>query len=80
MFQLSFFFFFILQKFFPFSVIKYDVGEEKPMRGSAGLCIEAAKGELGTIEDTEVISSILFSTEYCICLYLRYMLCNYTIK
>lgn len=39
-------FFFILQRFFPYAVIKYDIEEGKPLRDSSGFCIEAAKGAL----------------------------------
>lgn len=44
--QQCFCFFYILQRISPYSVIKYDVNEEKPLRDSAGFCIEAAKGAL----------------------------------
>nr|XP_046249231.1 very long-chain acyl-CoA synthetase-like isoform X2 [Scatophagus argus] len=35
---------FLHKRFFPYSLIKYDVDKGSPLRDSAGFCIEAAKG------------------------------------
>ncbi|KAG8012733.1 Very long-chain acyl-CoA synthetase, partial [Nibea albiflora] len=40
---------FLHKKYFPYSLIKFDVDKEKPVRDSAGFCIEAAKGEPGLL-------------------------------
>ncbi|XP_033997273.1 very long-chain acyl-CoA synthetase-like isoform X1 [Trematomus bernacchii] len=40
---------FILQRYFPHAVIRFDVETETPLRDSSGLCIEAAKGEPGLL-------------------------------
>lgn len=45
---LSFFLLLILQWFFPYSLIKFDVDKGEPVRDSAGFCIEAARGALKT--------------------------------
>lgn len=37
-----------LQRFFPYALIKFDVDAGKPLRDSAGFCIEADKGVLVT--------------------------------
>lgn len=39
-------FFLILQWFFPYSLIKYDVDKGEPVRDSSGFCIEASRGAL----------------------------------
>lgn len=36
------------QRYFPFSLIKYNVDKEEPLRDSAGFCIEADRGALKT--------------------------------
>lgn len=59
-------FFLILQKHFPYAVIKFDIETATPLRDSSGFCIEADKGALdpglyvGTTQDTEVRSSVFF--------------------
>uniref|UniRef100_A0A8C9WV24 long-chain-fatty-acid--CoA ligase n=1 Tax=Sander lucioperca TaxID=283035 RepID=A0A8C9WV24_SANLU len=35
--------------FFPFTLIKFDIEKEEPVRNSEGLCIEAARGETGLL-------------------------------
>uniref|UniRef100_A0A8C4EJN3 long-chain-fatty-acid--CoA ligase n=1 Tax=Dicentrarchus labrax TaxID=13489 RepID=A0A8C4EJN3_DICLA len=35
--------------FFPYTLIKFDVEKEEPVRNSEGLCIEAARGETGLL-------------------------------
>ncbi|KAM9352341.1 long-chain fatty acid transport protein 2-like [Symphorus nematophorus] len=40
---------FLHRWYFPYSLIKFDVNEGKPLRDSAGFCIEAAKGEPGLL-------------------------------
>uniref|UniRef100_A0A3Q4BDJ7 long-chain-fatty-acid--CoA ligase n=1 Tax=Mola mola TaxID=94237 RepID=A0A3Q4BDJ7_MOLML len=40
---------FLHKWYFPYSLIKYDVDQETPLRGSAGFCIEAARGEPGLL-------------------------------
>ncbi|XP_035520312.1 very long-chain acyl-CoA synthetase-like [Morone saxatilis] len=40
---------FLHKWFFPYSLIKYDVDKDMPLRDSAGFCIEAAKGEPGLL-------------------------------
>lgn len=32
--------------FFPYTLIKFDIEKEEPVRNSKGLCVEAARGEL----------------------------------
>lgn len=39
---------FLLQWFFPYSLIKYDVAKGEHVRDSAGFCIEAGRGALKT--------------------------------
>ncbi|XP_068168404.1 long-chain fatty acid transport protein 2-like isoform X1 [Antennarius striatus] len=38
---------FLLKKFFPYTVVKYDVDKEAPVRDSSGFCIKVATGEPG---------------------------------
>lgn len=38
----------ILQWYFPYSLVKYDVDAGEPVRDSSGFCIEVAKGESRT--------------------------------
>ncbi|XP_068169102.1 long-chain fatty acid transport protein 2-like [Antennarius striatus] len=38
---------FLFKAFFPYTVVKYDVDEEAPVRDSSGFCIKAATGEPG---------------------------------
>lgn len=38
--------FFLSQFFFPYTLIKFDIEKEEPIRNSEGLCIVAARGEL----------------------------------
>ncbi|XP_017261330.1 hsFATP2a_ACSVL_like domain-containing protein [Kryptolebias marmoratus] len=40
---------FVHKFFFPFTLIKFDVEKEEPVRNSEGLCIEAATGETGLL-------------------------------
>ncbi|KAM3608762.1 uncharacterized protein V6R79_004282 [Siganus canaliculatus] len=40
---------FVHKKFFPYSLIKFDTEREEPLRDSAGLCIEADRGEPGLL-------------------------------
>ncbi|XP_022048619.1 hsFATP2a_ACSVL_like domain-containing protein [Acanthochromis polyacanthus] len=40
---------FVHKFFFPFTVIKFDIEKEEPVRNSAGLCIKAAVGETGLL-------------------------------
>ncbi|XP_041794961.1 very long-chain acyl-CoA synthetase-like [Chelmon rostratus] len=40
---------FLHRMLFPYSLIKYDVDNERPVRDSAGLCVEADKGEPGLL-------------------------------
>ncbi|KAM8752034.1 long-chain fatty acid transport protein 2-like [Acanthopagrus schlegelii] len=40
---------FLLKRFFPYALIKLDTDTGKPLRDSAGLCIEADKGEPGLL-------------------------------
>ncbi|XP_071352368.1 long-chain fatty acid transport protein 2-like [Trachinotus anak] len=40
---------FLLRKFSPYAVIKYNVEKGEPVRDSSGLCIEADKGEPGLL-------------------------------
>lgn len=46
----KFFFFFnvfaFFQRYFPYSLIKFDVDQDEPLRDSAGFCIRAAPGAL----------------------------------
>ncbi|XP_053741468.1 hsFATP2a_ACSVL_like domain-containing protein [Synchiropus splendidus] len=35
--------------FFPFTLIKFDIEKEEPIRDAQGLCIQAAKGEVGLL-------------------------------
>lgn len=35
--------------FFPYTLIKFDIEKEEPVRNSEGLCIEAARGETGLL-------------------------------
>ncbi|XP_064168376.1 long-chain fatty acid transport protein 2-like isoform X2 [Anguilla rostrata] len=37
------------RKIFPYTLIKYDAEREEPVRDHRGLCIEAAKGEIGLL-------------------------------
>ncbi|XP_061577599.1 long-chain fatty acid transport protein 2-like [Cololabis saira] len=40
----------VLHKFFfPYTLIKFDIEKEEPVRNSEGLCIEAARGETGLL-------------------------------
>ncbi|XP_068595108.1 long-chain fatty acid transport protein 2-like [Brachionichthys hirsutus] len=38
---------FLFKKFFPYTLVKYDVYKEEPVRDSSGFCVEAAIGEPG---------------------------------
>ncbi|XP_073329010.1 long-chain fatty acid transport protein 2-like [Pagrus major] len=40
---------FLHKKFFPYALIKFDIDAGKPLRDSAGFCIEADKGEPGLL-------------------------------
>ncbi|XP_030282493.1 very long-chain acyl-CoA synthetase-like [Sparus aurata] len=40
---------FLHKRFFPYALIKFDVDAGKPLRDSAGFCIEADKGEPGLL-------------------------------
>ncbi|XP_041795090.1 very long-chain acyl-CoA synthetase-like [Chelmon rostratus] len=40
---------FVHRLFFPYTLIKFDIEKEEPVRNSEGLCIEAAKGETGLL-------------------------------
>ncbi|XP_078113344.1 long-chain fatty acid transport protein 2-like [Sander vitreus] len=40
---------FVHRFFFPFTLIKFDIEKEEPVRNSEGLCIEAARGETGLL-------------------------------
>uniref|UniRef100_A0A4W6CZN7 long-chain-fatty-acid--CoA ligase n=1 Tax=Lates calcarifer TaxID=8187 RepID=A0A4W6CZN7_LATCA len=40
---------FLHKRLFPYSIIKYDVDKEEPVRDSSGFCIEASKGEPGLL-------------------------------
>lgn len=40
---------FVLKFFFPFTLIKFDIEREEPVRNAEGLCIEAARGETGLL-------------------------------
>ncbi|XP_044048974.1 hsFATP2a_ACSVL_like domain-containing protein [Siniperca chuatsi] len=40
---------FVHRFFFPYTLIKFDIEKEEPVRNSEGLCIEAAKGETGLL-------------------------------
>ncbi|XP_037623203.1 very long-chain acyl-CoA synthetase-like isoform X1 [Sebastes umbrosus] len=40
---------FLLKRFYPYAVIKYDIDKGTPVRDSSGFCIEAAKGEPGLL-------------------------------
>ncbi|XP_070828191.1 long-chain fatty acid transport protein 2-like [Chaetodon trifascialis] len=40
---------FVHRFFFPYTLIKFDIEKEKPVRNSEGLCIEAASGETGLL-------------------------------
>ncbi|XP_076589165.1 long-chain fatty acid transport protein 2 [Chaetodon auriga] len=40
---------FVHRFFFPYTLIKFDVEKEEPVRNSEGLCIEAARGETGLL-------------------------------
>ncbi|XP_018521839.1 hsFATP2a_ACSVL_like domain-containing protein [Lates calcarifer] len=40
---------FIHKFFFPYTLIKFDIEKEEPVRNSEGLCIEAARGETGLL-------------------------------
>lgn len=42
--KLYFFVFAFLQRYFPYSLIKYDVDQDEPFRNSAGFCIRAGPG------------------------------------
>uniref|UniRef100_H3D856 long-chain-fatty-acid--CoA ligase n=1 Tax=Tetraodon nigroviridis TaxID=99883 RepID=H3D856_TETNG len=35
--------------FFPYTLIKFDIEKEEPVRNSEGLCVEAARGETGLL-------------------------------
>ncbi|MBN3296310.1 S27A2 synthetase, partial [Amia calva] len=40
---------FVQRKLFPYSLLKYDIEREEPVRDSRGFCVEAAKGETGLL-------------------------------
>uniref|UniRef100_A0A7N9AP03 long-chain-fatty-acid--CoA ligase n=1 Tax=Mastacembelus armatus TaxID=205130 RepID=A0A7N9AP03_9TELE len=40
---------FVHKFFFPYTLIKFDIEKEEPVRNSQGLCIEAARGETGLL-------------------------------
>ncbi|XP_019934607.2 long-chain fatty acid transport protein 2 [Paralichthys olivaceus] len=40
---------FVHKFFFPYTLIKFDIENEEPVRNSEGLCIEAARGETGLL-------------------------------
>ncbi|KAM4619165.1 long-chain fatty acid transport protein 2 [Polymixia lowei] len=40
---------FVHKRFFPYTLIKFDIAKEEPIRNSQGLCIEAARGETGLL-------------------------------
>ncbi|KAM3869913.1 long-chain fatty acid transport protein 2 [Diretmus argenteus] len=40
---------FLHKMFFPYTLIKFDIETEEPVRNSQGLCIEAARGETGLL-------------------------------
>ncbi|KAL0968672.1 hypothetical protein UPYG_G00270030 [Umbra pygmaea] len=40
---------FLHRRMFPYTLIKFDIEKEEPVRNSDGLCIEAAKGESGLL-------------------------------
>uniref|UniRef100_A0A1A8RM59 long-chain-fatty-acid--CoA ligase n=1 Tax=Nothobranchius rachovii TaxID=451742 RepID=A0A1A8RM59_9TELE len=40
---------FVHKFFFPFTLIKFDIDKEEPVRNSEGLCIEAGTGETGLL-------------------------------
>ncbi|XP_023266877.1 very long-chain acyl-CoA synthetase-like [Seriola lalandi dorsalis] len=40
---------FVHRFFFPYTLIKFDIEKEEPVRNSQGLCIEAARGETGLL-------------------------------
>nr|XP_020477607.1 very long-chain acyl-CoA synthetase-like [Monopterus albus] len=40
---------FVHSWFFPYTLIKFDIEKEEPVRSSEGLCIKAAKGETGLL-------------------------------
>uniref|UniRef100_UPI0037E76973 long-chain fatty acid transport protein 2 n=1 Tax=Semicossyphus pulcher TaxID=241346 RepID=UPI0037E76973 len=40
---------FVHRFFFPYTLIKFDIEKEEPVRNSEGLCIEAARGETGLL-------------------------------
>ncbi|CAG05545.1 unnamed protein product [Tetraodon nigroviridis] len=41
--------FYLHRRYFPYSLIKYDVDQDEPCRDSAGFCIRAAPGEPGLL-------------------------------
>ncbi|XP_056907278.1 long-chain fatty acid transport protein 2-like [Takifugu flavidus] len=41
--------FYLHRRYFPYSLIKYDVDQDKPLRDSAGFCIRATRGEPGLL-------------------------------
>ncbi|KAK2917716.1 hypothetical protein Q8A73_004462 [Channa argus] len=40
---------FVHKFFFPYTLIKFDIEKEEPVRNSEGLCIQAARGETGLL-------------------------------
>uniref|UniRef100_A0A7N6BK82 long-chain-fatty-acid--CoA ligase n=1 Tax=Anabas testudineus TaxID=64144 RepID=A0A7N6BK82_ANATE len=40
---------FVHRFFFPYTLIKFDIEKEEPVRNAEGLCIEAARGETGLL-------------------------------
>ncbi|XP_074534508.1 long-chain fatty acid transport protein 2-like [Halichoeres trimaculatus] len=40
---------FVHRFFFPYTLIKFDIEKEEPIRNAEGLCIEAARGETGLL-------------------------------
>nr|XP_020515764.1 very long-chain acyl-CoA synthetase-like [Labrus bergylta] len=40
---------FVHRFFFPYTLIKFDIAKEEPVRNSEGLCIQAARGETGLL-------------------------------
>ncbi|KAM6961031.1 long-chain fatty acid transport protein 2-like [Aplochiton taeniatus] len=40
---------FIHRRLFPYTLVKFNIEKEEPVRNSEGLCIEAAKGETGLL-------------------------------
>lgn len=54
-----------VQFFFPYTLIKFDIETEEPVRNSEGLCIEVAPGEPVLRVEAALSATMLFSRSPC---------------